>query len=237
MEVSVIIPAKNEEGNIERIAKSMPNLNFPVEIIFVEGHSNDATLKRIQEVCQGGISGMAYKYIIQSGKGKGNAVREAVDIALGKFVIILDADLTVCPSVISDFYIAIQRSETDLIIGNRFFFPMEQGAMGCFNKIGNHFFSYLLTKITGQKINDSLCGVKAFTLENWRKIQRFREDKNFQDPFGDFDLILGASYFNMRINDIPVHYKARKYGKSNISVFRDGLKLMAMVLAFQSMKE
>src|SRR3989344_2604789 len=227
--VSIIIPARNEGGNMKGIFEKIPELGKKMEIIFVEGHSKDNTYKVIQEEIKkykGPIKASLYK---QKGKGKGDAVRLGFSKAKYELLIILDADLTVDPKELPKFYEAAALGLGDIINGSRLVYPMEKQAMRVLNYLSNKFFSAAFTFLLGQKIKDTLCGTKVILKENYQKIEKNRKLFGNFDPFGDFDLIFGASKLNLKIIEIPIRYKERSYGKTNISRFTHGWLLLKMV--------
>lgn len=227
--VSVIIPARNEKGNIENAIKRMPKLGNHTEIIFVEGHSTDDTLKEIQRVCEKYKDEWDLKYTIQDGKGKGDAVRKGFGIASGNILMILDGDLTVPPEVLPKFYNAIATGKGEYINGTRLVYPLEKQSMRMLNVLGNKFFSIIFSWLLGQPLKDTLCGTKVISRKNWDKLVANRSYFGEFDPFGDFDLIFGSAKLNLKIIEVPVRYMAREYGKTNISRFKHGWLLMKMV--------
>jgi ubiquinone/menaquinone biosynthesis C-methylase UbiE len=227
--VSVIVPARNEAGNIENAVKHTPRLGKHTEIIFVEGHSTDNTLAEIKRVYEKYKNEWDIKYTVQEGKGKGDAVREGFAMANGDILMILDGDLTVPPEDLSKFYNAITTGKGEYINGSRLVYPMEKQAMRMLNVLGNKFFSIMFSWLLGQPLKDTLCGTKVISKENWEKIVANRSYFGEFDPFGDFDLIFGASKLNLKIVEVPIRYRAREYGKTNISRFRHGWLLLKMV--------
>jgi ubiquinone/menaquinone biosynthesis C-methylase UbiE len=227
--VSVIVPARNEAGNIENAVKHTPRLGKHTEIIFVEGHSTDNTLAEIKRVYEKYKNEWDIKYTVQEGKGKGDAVRKGFAMANGDIFMILDGDLTVPPGDLSKFYNAIATGKGEYINGSRLVYPMEKQAMRTLNVLGNKFFSIMFSWLLGQPLKDTLCGTKVISKENWEKLAANRSYFGEFDPFGDFDLIFGASKLNLKIVEVPIRYRAREYGKTNISRFRHGWLLLKMV--------
>jgi len=230
LSVSVIIPARNESGNIENALLRMPMMGKNTEVIFVEGHSTDNTLDEIQRVCDKYNDQWNVKYILQDGKGKGDAVRKGFDVATNDILMILDADLTVPPEQLTKFYDAIVSGKGEFINGTRLVYPMEKEAMRFLNMIGNNFFSVMFSWLLDQRLKDTLCGTKVLLKKNYIKIKENRHYFGEFDPFGDFDLLFGASKLNLKIIEIPIRYQAREYGESNISRFKHGWLLMKMTL-------
>ncbi len=228
--VSVIIPAKNEKGNIENAVIRLPMMGKHTEIIFVEGHSTDDTLDEITRVCEKYSSDLDIKYVVQDGKGKGDAVRKGFATASGDILMILDADLTVQPEELVKFYNAIVSGKGEYINGSRLVYPMEDDAMRSLNILGNKFFSLMFTFLLGQRLKDTLCGTKVISRRNYEKLIVNRKYFGEFDPFGDFDLIFGSAKLNLKIVEIPIRYRARAYGSTNISRFKHGWLLLKMVV-------
>jgi ubiquinone/menaquinone biosynthesis C-methylase UbiE len=227
--VSVIVPARNESGNIEAVVQRMPIMGSGTEIIFVEGGSKDDTFARIQHVAASAGRPVSIRVLRQTGKGKGNAVREGFAAAEGEILLILDADLTTPPEDLPKFYNALADGHTDFANGVRLVYPMEEKAMRFLNMCANKFFSIAFTWILGQPIKDTLCGTKAISRANYLRIAANRSFFGDFDPFGDFDLLFGAAKLNLKITDLPVRYRERTYGETNISRWSHGWLLLKMV--------
>jgi hypothetical protein len=227
--VTVVIPARNEKGNIEDAVKRTPNMGKHTEIIFVEGNSTDDTLDEIKRVCEAYKDIRDLSYYVQPGKGKGDAVRKGFENAKGEILMILDADLTVPPEDLPKFYNALATGKGEYINGTRLVYPMEKEAMRSLNMLGNKFFSMMFTWLLGQRMKDTLCGTKVLTKKNYEKLIANRSYFGDFDPFGDFDLIFGAAKLNLKTVEVPIRYRARQYGDTNISRFKHGLILLRMV--------
>ena len=227
--VSVVIPARNEKGNIEEAVKRCPAMGKHTELIFVEGHSTDGTLEEIQRVCRRYGGRRDIRYAVQDGKGKFDAVKKGFGLAGGDILMILDADLTVPPEDLVKFYNAIASGRGEFINGTRLVYPMEKQSMRVLNMVGNKFFSLAFTWLLGQRLKDTLCGTKVLHRKSWERICRNRHYFGDFDPFGDFDLIFGASKLNLKIVEVPIRYQARQYGTTNISRFKHGWLLLRMV--------
>jgi glycosyltransferase involved in cell wall biosynthesis len=228
--VSVVIPARNEAGNIENAVKRMPKMGNSTEIIFVEGNSTDDTFDEIKRVCKKYIDKIDVKYVKQKGRGKGDAVRKGFSIAKGDILMILDADLTVPPEDLTKFYNAIACGHGEYINGTRLVYPMEKEAMRFLNRLGNRFFSIIFTWLLGQRITDTLCGTKVLFKKDYERLVANRKFFGDFDPFGDFDLLFGCSKLNLKIIEVPIRYQARQYGSTNISRFKHGWLLVKMVV-------
>jgi len=227
--VSVIVPARNEQGNIENILKRTPEMGAGTEIVFVEGHSTDDTYAAI-EAGIGVHPERRCQLMRQEGKGKGDAVRLGFSKAKGDVLMILDADLTVPPEDLPRFYDALVSGRADFVNGVRLVYPMEDQAMRFFNLIGNKFFSLAFSWLLGQSIKDTLCGTKVLWKKDYERIAANRAFFGDFDPFGDFDLLFGASILNFKIIDLPIRYRARTYGSTNIQRWKHGWLLLRMVV-------
>lgn len=227
--VSIIVPARNEAGSLEPLIQRTPSLGSHTEIIFIEGHSEDNTLKEAKRVKERHPN-KDIKIFVQDGTGKGDAVRKGFDAARGDILMILDADLSVFPEDLSKFYQALIERSGELINGCRLVYPLERESMRLLNLFGNRFFSEMFSWLLDQRIKDTLCGTKVLWKEDYQKIKVGREFFGDFDPFGDFDLLFGAAKLNLKIIDLPIRYHPRTYGKTNISRFRHGWLLTKMCI-------
>jgi glycosyltransferase involved in cell wall biosynthesis len=233
---TVLIPCRNERGNIENAVRRLPDFGGELEILFVEGHSRDGTYEeclRVRDV----FPQRNIRVLRQPGKGKGDAVRAGFAAATGDILMILDADLTVPPEDLPKFYDALLRGVADYVHGTRMLYPMESGAMRFLNKLGNAGFAKIFSFVLGKSIQDTLCGTKVLWKRDYERLAANRAYFGDFDPFGDFDLIFGVSKLNLKIMEIPIRYKNRTYGSTNISRFRDGWLLLRMsVFAARKLK-
>jgi SAM-dependent methyltransferase len=227
--VSVIVPARNEAGNIAEIFERVPEMGLGTELIFVEGHSRDDTYAAIERemACH---PERRCKLLRQTGEGKGDAVRLGFAEADGDILMILDADLTVPPEDLPRFYEALVRRKGEFINGVRLVYPMAGQAMRPLNFLGNKFFTLAFSWLLGQPIKDTLCGTKALWKRDYEQIAANRSHFGDFDPFGDFDLIFGATRLRLKLLDLPIRYRERTYGATNIRRWKHGWLLLQMVL-------
>jgi glycosyltransferase involved in cell wall biosynthesis len=236
LSATVVVPCRNERGNIQAAVDRLPRFCSKLEIVFVEGGSSDGTWDEIQRVIAASPQ-YDIKAIKQTGKGKGDAVRKGFAEATGDVLFILDADLTTAPVDLPKFYEALAAGRGEFINGSRLVYPMEKQAMRFLNQIANTIFAMLFTYLLNQRYTDTLCGTKVLLRRHYDDIARNRAYFGDFDPFGDFDLIFGASKLNLKTAEIPIRYAAREYGETNISRFRHGLLLLRMVVfAFMKLK-
>jgi SAM-dependent methyltransferase len=227
--VSIIVPARNEKGNIPSAITRTPEFGLSQEFIFVEGHSSDGTYDEILKT-QSLFPHKNIKALQQQGKGKGDAVRKGFEAATGDVLMILDADLTTPPEDLQKFYDAVANGKGEFINGCRMVYSMEKEAMRFLNLLGNKFFSLFFSFLLGQRLKDTLCGTKVLFKNDYGKIKANRSYFGDFDPFGDFDLLFGAAKLNLKIVEIIVRYKERQYGSTQISRFKHGFLLLRMSL-------
>lgn len=231
LSVSVIVPARNESGSIENIVKRIPRMGPDDELIFVEGGSKDNTWDKIIEV-QHKFSGQKQiKAIRQAGKGKADAVREGFNAASKDILMILDGDMTVPPESLVLFYDAAVRDKGEFLNGSRFVYPMEKRSMRFCNLIGNKFFALAFSYVLGQKFKDTLCGTKVILKECYPALEKNRLFFGELDQFGDYDLILGAARLGLKMVEIPIPYKARIYGNTNLRRWKQGFLFFLILLS------
>lgn len=233
---TVLVPCRNEKGNIENAVKRLPKFCDDLEVIYVEGHSSDGTYEECLRV-KDAYAHMKIKVFQQPGKGKGDAVRMGFNEATGDVLMILDADLTVPPEDMPKFYNAIKNGKGNFINGTRLVYPLEPGAMRFLNFWANRTFAVIFSFLLNQRFTDTLCGTKVLTKKHYDEIVANRSYFGDFDPFGDFDLIFGAAKLNLKIIEVPVRYADRIYGQTQISRFSHGWLLVRMVIfAFRKLK-
>ncbi len=225
---TLVIPARNERGNIEAAVRRIPPFAETLEIIFVEGHSRDDTWAEIERVVRANPQ-LDIKALRQPGKGKADAVYTGFDAASGDVLMILDADLTMPPEQLPKFWEAIQSSKGEFVNGTRLVYPLESEAMRFLNLVANKIFSQMFSWLLGQRFTDTLCGTKVLRRTDYLRLKAGRSYFGDFDPFGDFDLIFGASKLSLKIVEVPIRYASRTYGETQISRFRHGLLLLRMV--------
>jgi ubiquinone/menaquinone biosynthesis C-methylase UbiE len=237
LSASILIPCRNEKGNIENAILRMPRFGSSQEILFVEGNSSDGTFEECERVRDAYKDSWDIKVLKQDGKGKGDAVRKGFAAATGDVLMILDADLTMPPEVLPKYHAVIESGKAEFVNGTRLIYPMEQEAMRPLNLIANRFFAYLFSYLVNTRLTDTLCGTKVLLRKDYETLARERGYFGNFDPFGDFDLIFGAAKQNLKIIETPIHYKARTFGETQISRFRDGWLLLKMVwFAYRKLK-
>jgi glycosyltransferase involved in cell wall biosynthesis len=232
-----LIPCRNERGNIENAILRMPRFGSAQEILFVEGNSSDGTFEECERVRDAYGDSWDITVLKQDGKGKGDAVRKGFAAAKHDVLMILDADLTMPPEALPKYHAVIESGKAEFVNGTRLVYPMENEAMRPLNFIANRCFAYLFSYLVNTRLTDTLCGTKVLMRKDYEVIARERAYFGNFDPFGDFDLIFGAAKQNLKIIETPIHYKARTFGETQISRFRDGWLLLKMVwFAYRKLK-
>jgi SAM-dependent methyltransferase len=237
LSASILVPCRNEKGNIENAILRMPRFGTHQEILFVEGNSRDGTFEECERVRDAYRDSWDIKVLKQDGKGKGDAVRKGFSAATCDVLMILDADLTMPPEALPKFHTILETGKAEFVNGTRLIYPMEQEAMRPLNLIANRCFAYLFSYLVNTRMTDTLCGTKVLLRKDYEVLARERSYFGDFDPFGDFDLIFGAAKQNLKIIETPIHYKARTFGETQISRFRDGWLLLKMVwFAYRKLK-
>jgi hypothetical protein len=227
--VSVVVAARNESGHIDELLARIPEMGAGTEILFVEGNSTDDTYEVIEKAIAANPHRNC-KLLKQSGKGKGDAVRAGFSAATGDILMIVDADISVPPEDLPRFYEVLVSGKGEFCNGVRLVYPMQDQAMRFANLVGNKFFAWAFSWLLGQPIRDTLCGTKVMWKAHYERIRANRKYFGDFDPFGDFDLLFGAAKLNLKIMEVPVRYRARRYGETNISRWRHGMVLLRMVI-------
>ena len=237
LSASILVPCRNERGNIENAILRMPRFGSAQEILFVEGNSSDGTFEECERVRDAYKGVWDITVLKQDGKGKGDAVRKGFAAAKNDVLMILDADLTMPPEALPKYHAVIESGKADFVNGTRLIYPMEDEAMRPLNFIANRFFAYMFSYLVNTRLTDTLCGTKVLMRKDYEVLVRERGYFGNFDPFGDFDLIFGAAKQNLKIIETPIHYKARTFGETQISRFRDGWLLLKMVwFAYRKLK-
>src|SRR6266705_6838017 len=228
LSVSVIVPCKDEKGNVEDAVRRMPQLGSQTEIIFCDDKSTDGTPEEVMRV----RSHYPHQQIhLEEGPGicKSKNVWTGFNAATGDILMILDADLTTMPEELVYFVDVIASGQAEFVNGSRLVYPVPKGAMNEANMLGNKFFSVAFTYLLGQRVKDTLCGTKVLWRSDWERIKPMLGSWGTEDRWGDYELLFGAAKLNVKILDLPVHYQERIYGSTKMTkVFRHGLIMLKM---------
>ena len=226
--VSVIIPCKDERGNIEDAVRRIPDLGRETEIIFCDDKSTDGTPDEVKRV-QAAYPERNVRLEYGPGISKSKNVWTGFNAATGDVLAILDADLTTMPEELPYFIEAIASGAAEFVNGSRLIYPVPAAAMKTTNMIGNKFFSLSFSYLLNQRVKDTLCGTKVIWRTDWERIKPLLGTWGIEDRWGDYDLLFGAAKLNLRIIDLPVHYQERIYGTTKMTkVFQNGLIMLRM---------
>jgi ubiquinone/menaquinone biosynthesis C-methylase UbiE len=227
---SVIVPCKDEVGNIENLLRRMPEMGSGTEIIFVDDRSTDGTgeeVVRLMKACP------EKNVVLVEGPGQGKfeAVKRGFDRATGDIMMILDADATVMPEELPKFFRALVRGDGEFINGCRLVYDMDKQAMRLLNIIGNKLFSLVFSYLLSRRVKDTLCGTKAFFRRDYLRMKKYFGYFGDYDRWGDFNLLFSASKLNLKITEMPVHYTERVEGETKMNRrFSHGWLMLRMCL-------
>lgn len=229
---TVVVPCRNEVGNIDELVRRVPKIGSHTELVFIDGNSTDGTIERIQEnIRRHPERDISLLHQKNMKGGKGAAVFQAFDEVQGDVIMILDADMTVAPEDLPRFFLALAEGHAEFANGARLTYPMEPNAMQPANIVGNRAFALLFSWLLRTRVTDTLCGTKVLFREDWARVRDARPLFGGHDPFGDFDLLFAARYAGLRLLDVPVHYHARTSGVTKIHRWRDGVSLLRTCFA------
>ncbi len=224
--ISVIIPCKDEKGNVRSAVERMPELGRETEIIFCDDKSTDGTPDQVR-LMQAEFPHKNIRLVDGPAISKSRNVWAGFRAATGDILLILDADLTVMPEELPRFIEAIVSGKGEFINGSRLVYPMQGQAMKFMNMLGNKGFATLFSYLLGSPVRDTLCGTKVLWRRDWEKISGMIDTWGAEDRWGDYELLFGAAKLNLRIVDMPVHYQERMYGSTKMTrVFKNGLVML-----------
>ncbi len=229
--VSVVVPCKDEKGHIEPIVERMPKVGDETEIVFVDDRSTDGTADEIRR-CMAAHPEMIIQCVEGPGISKGEAVRTGFHAATGDILAILDADIAVAPEELPKSTNPLIDGYADFVNTVRFVYPQQGGAMRWLNIMGNKVFAWIFSILLQKRIGDTLCGTKVFWKKDYENIERYKDFWVWQDRWGDFEQLLGASKLGLKIVDVPVHYMERTYGATKMANrLENGLLMLKVSLA------
>ena len=226
--VSVIVPCRNERGNIAAAVDRIPQMGKWTEIIFGDDKSTDGTgdeVLRLQKL----YPQKRIRLVNSPGICKAENVWTCFDAAQGDVLMILDADLTVMPEELPYFFRQLVDGHGEFVNGSRLVYPVPKAAMKFTNRIGNKAFSVVFSFLLEQNLKDTLCGTKVLWREDWKRIAHHINTWGIKDMWGDYELLFGASKLNLEIVEVPVHYQERIYGVTKMTrVLRNGLRMLVI---------
>jgi hypothetical protein len=224
--VSVVVPCRNEEGNVQAVAERIPHMGGHTEIIFCDDNSTDGTAEEVVRM-QALYPRKDIRLVKGPGICKAQNVWSGFRAARGDVLVILDADLSVMPEELPTFFQAIVNSRADFVNGSRLVYPLQKNAMKIANLIGNKLFGVVFSFLLDQRIKDTLCGTKMLWRKDWLRMEPNLGSWGIRDLWGDYELLFGASKLHLEIVEVPVHYQERIYGVTKMTkVFSNGLRML-----------
>jgi hypothetical protein len=226
--VSVVVPCRNEKGNVLAAVERLPKMGKHTEIIFCDDKSTDGTADEVRRL-QGLFPDKNIRLLDGPGICKAENVWTGFRGATGDVLMILDADLTVMPEELPFFFKAIVDNRGEFINGSRLVYPVPRAAMKFANRMGNKVFGTIFSFLLAQHIKDTLCGTKVLWRRDWARIEGNLGAWGIKDLWGDYELLFGASKLHLEITEVPVHYQERVYGVTKMTrVFWNGARMFRM---------
>jgi len=224
--VSVVVPCRNEVGNVQQAVERIPAMGNHTEILFCDDKSTDGTADEVRRM-------MALhpekdiRLVEGPGICKADNVWTGFRAARGDVLVILDADLTVMPEELPMFVGALLTSQGEFVNGSRLVYPVPHLAMKTSNTLGNKLFAMVFSFLLDQRIKDTLCGTKVLWREDWQRMELNLGTWGLKDLWGDYELLFGASKLHLEIVEVPVHYQERIHGVTKMTrVFSNGLRML-----------
>jgi glycosyltransferase involved in cell wall biosynthesis len=218
--MTIIIPCFNEEENIKPCIQRIPVFSFKTEIIAVNDGSTDKTLEKMKEIKKPNFDFISYS----KNKGKGFAVRQALQKAKNDLIIILDADMATQPEEIFLVVKPLFETKADFVNTTRLKKGMrEKNSINFLHVLGNKIFAFFISLLTGFPLTDSLSGFKAFKRKDF--LGELKENS-----WMDFELIFLAKKKKLRFIEIPIHYNKRIAGKSKMKTFFHAIQMTFLLL-------
>ncbi len=209
MNVTIVIPTLNEEEAIGEVVESFKKLGYN-EILVIDGRSEDRT----REIA----SAKGARVVIQSGKGKGQAVAEAFEIVDSDVVVLIDGDGSYLPEDVERLLEPIRRGIADHVIGNRFA-NYERGAFTRLNLLGNKLLNFFFRIAYGVDVHDILSGYRALTREVYKNVELRKSGFEVET-----ELTVETIAKGFKIIEVPITYRKRE-GKTKLNPLRDGFRI------------
>ena len=217
--VTVLIPALNEEKSIAKVLWELDHLGYH-KILIVDGNSRDRTVEVAKEF---GVS-----VIVQNGSGKGDALRQAFnhDGLDGDVIVMMDADGSMDPKEIPMLIKALD-SGADLAKGSRFLQYGYSEDMTLIRRIGNQFFISLVNWFWSTNYTDLCYGFGVFRKDAVKKLYPYLKSINFEI---ETEIFIKAKKLGLKVVEVPSIEFRRRYGKSNLNIFRDGFHILRTII-------
>ena len=206
-DVCILIPTLNEEETIGEVISSFKRQGFD-NILVIDGNSTDSTRAIAKRA--------GARVVIQRGKGKGAAVRQAFELIDSDIIVMIDGDGTYLPTEVQRLIEPIERGEAEHVIGNRFAYG---GAFAILHRLGNWVLNKIFSIGYGLELQDILSGYRAFTKEAVKKMTLRKEGFEIEA-----EMTVESVKRGIKLKEVPISYRKRR-GKSKLNFFRDGMRI------------
>jgi glycosyltransferase involved in cell wall biosynthesis len=228
--ISLVLALRNERGGVEAIFRDVEALaDYRIEMIFVEGGSDDGTYEEIER-----LAALPWRHravlLKQDGTGKKDAVVKGLRHATGDLVFVYDADGEIAGDELPRFFAALAADRNLFLNSTRFRLPMVK-KMNLINRVGNVGFVFLMSAMVGSWLSDPLCGLKGTWREHYLRMLESGVFDNGLDRFAEFDQLFGARRLGLKIRELPVVYRYRRYGESKVRRLKVGWQLLRRIAA------
>lgn len=219
MSVGIVIPAMNEEKNIEEVLCRVHDLGFD-NVLVIDGKSKDNTVAI--------ASKRGAKVVMQDGKGKGDAIRQILSMNYFDVdaLVLMDADGSMNPEEIPALIGAL-NSGADIAKGSRF---LEGGLtydMNSIRRFGNSMLMLAVNFLFSAKYTDLCYGYAVFNKTAVEKLSPILESEGFEI---ETEIFIKALTLGLTVKEVPSVEYERKFGVSNLHAFKDGLKILKTIL-------
>ena len=222
-QLSVVIPAYNEEGTILRVLERVRAIPFSLQIIVVDDCSQDRTAEFVRDVTD--IEFRRHEV----NQGKGAALRTGFALARGRVVVVQDADLEYDPADIPGLIAPILEGHADVVYGSRLIGGRPQRVHLFWHKVGNRALSLVTNVLYNTTLTDMEPGYKAFTLEVLREIEPLRESDFRIEP----ELTAKICRGGFRVYEVPIAYYGRSYAEGKKITWRDGFPALYALVKYR----
>ena len=215
--VSVVIPTLNEAGNIlEAVTTIEKGLEYPKEIIVVDGNSTDGTKEIVKDTnfC---------RLIIEPRRGYGIALKTGMKNAKGNIIVMVDGDGTYEVRHINRMLAKMIEKDADMVLATRMYDPNK--AMGLMNFIGNKVITLCFDFLYKQFLSDTQSGFRAISHSAIEKIELNECDMAFAT-----EMLVKFAKEGLRMVEVPTTYKSRKYGKTKLRKFKSGIEIFSTMV-------
>jgi dolichol-phosphate mannosyltransferase len=214
-DVCVLIPTLNEEESIGPVIKEFQAMGFQ-NILLADGHSTDGTV----DIARAAGS----RIFVQSGSGKGQAMKEVFEVIEEEYILLIDGDGTYLPSEAPALLEPVMKGRAEHVVGNRHG-RMHGGALKRLNMFGNKMINFFFSTIYRVRLTDILSGYRAFTREGIHSLDLSTPGFEIES-----EMTIESVKKGLRIVEVPISYRPRSAGtKTKLHPFRDGLKIILTI--------